>query len=171
MRTGFYVLADELLCNSQEAIEDEGCLAKVYGTPEDLLIEPVTYLHGSCHVLARYLALEYGYNIRAYHAVRPGCQDLLVHAVCFEGEPDGDALWIDVRGVTDDMNEMLEPFADDIVGLEKRGYAVVSTDFCGIQSVDDFEDEFVGANCDLDAFDNEIANLLWLSGEAMYKCL
>ncbi len=89
----------------------------------DLKFGPYNFLHGLCDVFAQALNEIYGYPIEyvferkdndQYYNYTPN----LMHAYCVINH-NGTSLYVDIRGITDNKNEMLEEFElseDDIDG-------------------------------------------------------
>ena len=168
LKTGFYKISGIYGVSPTDALECDGALGEIFSDPGCLMVGPIWYMHGACDVFAWYLSREYGYGIRAYHTVRDGYQDLLVHAMCFS-DYDGMRHWIDVRGITDDVDEMLEPFLDDIDALRKRGYDVVYTDYDDVEMSNDFVGEFIDPMRDLDTLSLELDGLIDLTDGNVYR--
>ena len=66
VRTGFYLVADKYNLDSQSVMENDEYLGEIYAYPEDLLVDPVFYLHGACDMFALFLAREYDENPNCY---------------------------------------------------------------------------------------------------------
>ena len=171
VRTGFYLVADKYNLDSQSVLENDEYLGEIYAYPEDLLVDPVFYLHGACDMFALFLAKEYEYGIRAYYTQRQGYQNLLVHAVCWCLDRAGSTCWIDIRGITDDEAEMLAPFDADILSFQQQGYDIAIKDYAGDDNgIDEFIEDFVDPNRDVNAFMSEISGLMEEDSMGIYAC-
>ncbi len=69
---------------------------------------PYDFLHGACNIFAQYLNETYGYRVEMLYE-EPG---QLIHAYCVYESPSGKFYYIDVRGITDRLEDMMQEFID-----------------------------------------------------------
>ncbi len=69
---------------------------------------PYHFLHGSCNIFAQHLNETYGYRVEMLYE-EPG---QLIHAYCTYKSSSGKTYYIDVRGITDSFEELVQEFID-----------------------------------------------------------
>ena len=162
-------IAEEWGESADVLLENKEALYSVFGDISCLLIDPVAYLHGACDMFALYLANRCNYSIRAYCIERESMKPFLTHAVCY-ATLDGQTQWIDIRGITDDENEMYAPFVEDERQALSYGGVAVIRDYEGADSIERFLADVVDDNRDIPAFTNEIEGMLYETSDLVYDC-
>lgn len=96
------------------------CLTEEFeGTTESAY----SYLHGNCAFFALALAKKFGYDIHVLWAISPVTfTSCFCHAYC-SFDYHGDTYYVDIRGITNDYDEMIKEFEISCVDIDKeRGF-------------------------------------------------
>lgn len=67
---------------------------------------PFDFLHGLCDIFAAYMNDKYGYDAYQIYDANGN----LIHAFCISGTVNGHPIYADIRGETNDLEEMLAEF-------------------------------------------------------------
>lgn len=105
---GFYSEKDYMEGENCNTFEWMDMIDSVYETIDVSVVSPYSFLHGYCFMFALALNKIYGYPIVLFKN-----PDYYIHAFC-EVKQEDRTLYIDVRGITTDINELFEEFEDDI---------------------------------------------------------
>lgn len=102
MRTGFYLDLDELRKDYPDS--DFGYLENEYASTS---MSAAEFLHGHCSMFAYELSKTFGYQIEEII----NFENDLIHAYCIDNF-NGKTAYIDIRGITTDVEEFFEEFSD-----------------------------------------------------------
>lgn len=98
-----YVFHKGFYENSQQDIKYQ--LFRIKDKNEKDCFSAEDFLHGICHVFAYALHCKFGYNILEIRSL----SNLMVHWCC-TFDYKGKKVYVDVRGMTSDFNELIDEF-------------------------------------------------------------
>lgn len=131
IHTGFYKERDSLIRDLNDPNIDFSFMENEFVMFNKLGI--YNFIHGYCDVMAEYMSNTYGYEKKYLVSNKA----LLVHAWC-EYDYNGERMYIDARGSTNDINEMIEEFdCSSINDYLELGYEIVPEYYPGTISVND----------------------------------